>query len=186
MPSALFLDRVSSDVTYTYTYAAVSSPTTEPPYIPVPKPGTPEVSNPGYTPSPNIIIHEDSDSGDDDDDDEDTDIDTDEDSDLDEEPSAGSDPNDTNVPEKDTVVYTVIFKVVYGAWNDKTKEDKIVTLEGASGEILYLRQEDIPAVGGRRAEERLPLCNPVHLYKPGQNLYSSKYTQNTNRQQDES
>lgn len=141
------MDRVSSDVTYTYTYAAVSSPTTEPPYIPVPKPGTPEVSNPGYTPSPNIIIHEDSDSGDDDDDDEDTDIDTDEDSDLDEEPSAGSDPNDTNVPEKDTVVYTVIFKVVYGAWNDKTKEDKIVTLEGASGEILYLRQEDIPAVG---------------------------------------
>ena len=44
---------------------------------------------------------------------------------------------------------TVTFRVVNGLWDDdKTNEDRVVTLEGIEGDELILRYEDIPYVGG--------------------------------------
>ena len=47
---------------------------------------------------------------------------------------------------------TVTFKVVGGAWDDGTTEDKTVTLTGYEGDTLKLTATDIPAVGSKPAE----------------------------------
>ena len=46
-----------------------------------------------------------------------------------------------------TVRYQVTFKVVNGAWNDNTLEDKTVTLSGPEGSELKLAVGDIPEAG---------------------------------------
>ncbi len=48
---------------------------------------------------------------------------------------------------KDELIRTVTFKVVNGAWNDGSKEDVTVTLEGYEGDMFTLDPSKIPAVG---------------------------------------
>ena len=52
------------------------------------------------------------------------------------------------------ISYTVTFKVVNGAWNDRSTADKTVTLSRYENEdlVLKLSEEDIPAVGNEPAE----------------------------------
>ena len=52
---------------------------------------------------------------------------------------------------------TVTFKVVNGAWNDETTEEKTVTLIGYEGDTLKLAANQIPAVGNK----------PGDIYKAG-------------------
>jgi len=69
---------------------------------------------------------------------------------------------DTVITEDVTYTYTyakkteisarVTFKVVNGAWDDATTEDKVVTLKGYEGDTLKLAAADIPAVGTKPAE----------------------------------
>ncbi|SNU05000.1 Leucine rich repeat-containing protein [Lachnospiraceae bacterium] len=47
------------------------------------------------------------------------------------------------------VSYTVTFKVVNGSWDDGTKEDKTVTLNGTTADTFYLSADDIPAAGAK-------------------------------------
>lgn len=53
------------------------------------------------------------------------------------------------IGEKVSVSYTVTFKVVNGAWNDGTTEDKNVVLSGYEGDTLKLTENQIPAVGSK-------------------------------------
>ena len=55
---------------------------------------------------------------------------------------------------QDTVSETVTFKVVNGAWDDGTTDDKIVTLSRLEGEnkMLSLAADQIPAVGNKPYE----------------------------------
>ena len=49
---------------------------------------------------------------------------------------------------KKPISITVTFKVVNGKWDDdKTKNDRIVTLKGFEGEDLFVQLDDIPDVG---------------------------------------
>ena len=52
---------------------------------------------------------------------------------------------------------TVTFKVVNGAWNDETTEEKTVTLIGYEGDTLKLAANQIPAAGNK----------PSDIYKAG-------------------
>ena len=54
--------------------------------------------------------------------------------------------------EKNKISKTVTFKVVNGAWDDGTTEDRTVTLKGYEGDILKLAAADIPAVGSKPAD----------------------------------
>ena len=51
--------------------------------------------------------------------------------------------------EKDKISKTVIFKVKNGTWNDRTSEDRIVTLNGYEGDILKLSADQIPSAGDK-------------------------------------
>ena len=55
----------------------------------------------------------------------------------------------TPIPPTPTYSVTVTFKVVNGAWNDRTTADKTVTLTGEVGTALSLSDSDIPAVGSQ-------------------------------------
>ncbi len=54
--------------------------------------------------------------------------------------------------QRETVTAAVTFKVVNGAWNDKTTEDKVVVLTGYEGEKLRLKHSQIPKVGRKPAK----------------------------------
>ncbi len=53
---------------------------------------------------------------------------------------------------KGFVEYTVLFRVLYGAWDDGSTEDKTVTLTGREGGNLKLTAEQIPKVGNKPNE----------------------------------
>ena len=53
---------------------------------------------------------------------------------------------------KDSIGATVTFRVVNGAWNDGTSEDKTVELSGLEGETLKLTADQIPAVGSKPSD----------------------------------
>lgn len=50
------------------------------------------------------------------------------------------------------ISYDVTFKVANGSWNDGTKKDKIVTLNGHEGDTLKLASEQIPEAGDKPDE----------------------------------
>ena len=50
---------------------------------------------------------------------------------------------------KKAISAKVTFKVVNGSWNNGTKEDKTVTLNGYEGDELKLSADDIPAAGNK-------------------------------------
>ena len=53
---------------------------------------------------------------------------------------------------KDRIIAKVTFKVVNGAWNDGTTEDKTVTLTGYEGDTLKLVADQIPAIGSKPSD----------------------------------
>ena len=53
---------------------------------------------------------------------------------------------------KDAISAKVTFKVVNGAWEDGTTEDKTVILTGKKGDTLKLSKKDVPAVGNKPAK----------------------------------
>lgn len=57
------------------------------------------------------------------------------------------------IPEtqKQTISYTVTFRVVNGSWNDGTTANQTVTVSGEEGSTLRLTASQIPAVGGKPA-----------------------------------
>ena len=68
--------------------------------------------------------------------------------------------------DKDSILVTVTFKVVNGAWNNGNAADKTVTLTGLEGDTLKLAATDIPAVGSK----------PNDTYKAGSWDVKSKST----------
>ena len=50
------------------------------------------------------------------------------------------------------ISYNTVFKVVNGAWDDGTAQDKVVTLTGFEGDTLRLTAEQIPVAGSSPAD----------------------------------